>query len=139
MPTPAEIEEQFILEQEQITQGKEKLHKQIKDLEDKSYASASIYGSACIQSILLPIIDEINKTKHQIRSGKTGKDFKYIYPYLDKISEESAALITCKVVFDKVFSTKEGESHTNKVVKAIACALEADSQLLHYKETVPGY
>lgn len=138
MPTPAQIEEQYLLEEEQITQGKEKLHKQIKDLEDKSYASASIYGSACIQSILLPIIEEINKTKHQIRSGKTGKDFKYIYPYLDKISEESAALITCKIVFDKVFSTKEGESNTNKVSKAIACALEADSQLLHYKETVPG-
>ena len=94
MPTPAEIEEQFILEREQITQGKEKLHKQIKDLEDKSYASASIYGSACIQSILLPIIDEINKTKHKIREGQNGKDFKEIYPYLDKISEESAALIT---------------------------------------------
>ena len=138
MPTPDEIEEQFILEQEQITQGKEKLHKQIKDLEDKSYASASIYGSACIQSILLPIIDEINKTKHKIREGKTGKDFKYIYPYLDKISEESAALITCKIVFDKVFSLKDGENKTAKVVKAIACALEADSQLLHYKETVPG-
>ena len=52
MPTPAQIEEQYLLEEEQITQGKEKLHKQIKDLEDKSYASASIYGSACIQSIL---------------------------------------------------------------------------------------
>ena len=131
MLTDAQVEEQFILEEEQITLGKEKLHKQIKDLEEKSYASASIYGSSCIQSILIPIIDEINNTKHKIREGQNGKDFKEIYPYLDKISEESAALITCKIVFDKVFSLKEGEDRTAKVVKAIACALESDSQLVN--------
>ena len=54
MATPAEIDAQVTLEREQIRQGLKRLHKNTRDLENKSYASASVYGVASID-ILLPV------------------------------------------------------------------------------------
>ena len=42
MPTPAQIEEQIQLERDQIKQGLDKLHKNVRELEQKEYASASV-------------------------------------------------------------------------------------------------
>ena len=57
MATPAQIEEQVQLEREQIRQGLEQFRSNTKKLDDKSYASASVYGSTSIDT-LLPLIVE---------------------------------------------------------------------------------
>ena len=44
MPTPAQIDEQIKLERDQIAQGLKRLHKNTRQLEEKSYGSATIYG-----------------------------------------------------------------------------------------------
>ena len=55
MITQAEIETQIAFEREAIAHGLNRLHKNIQELEDKSYASASVYGVASIDA-LLPIL-----------------------------------------------------------------------------------
>ena len=53
MATPAEIERQVKFERDAIRQGVEKLRKNTADLEAKSYASASVYGCALYNLLLL--------------------------------------------------------------------------------------
>ena len=52
MATPAEIAEQVKLERDAISQGLSKLHKNTRDLESKSYASATVYGAASTSTLL---------------------------------------------------------------------------------------
>ena len=62
MPTPAQIEEQVAFERQQISQGLKKLRDNTRQLEEKEYASASIYGAASIDTLLPLVIDRIQDT-----------------------------------------------------------------------------
>ena len=73
MATPAQIEEQVNFEREAIRQGLERLRKNTKDLEDKSYASATVYGCSSISSLLPVVTQRIEDTNNRIREGKIGK------------------------------------------------------------------
>ena len=53
MPTEQEYDEQRALERDQIAQGLKRLKDNTIKLEDKSYASATVYGITSID-ILLP-------------------------------------------------------------------------------------
>ena len=55
MATPFQIEQQVQLEREAISQGLKRLRSNIKDLEDKDYASATIYGVSSIEA-LIPLV-----------------------------------------------------------------------------------
>ena len=55
MPTPAQIDEQKALERDQIDYGLKKLRTNTKQLEEKQYASASVYGASSIET-LLPLV-----------------------------------------------------------------------------------
>ena len=54
MVTPELIEEQIKLEREAIAYGLKRLHRDTYNVENRDYASASVYGSASI-STLLPL------------------------------------------------------------------------------------
>ena len=56
MPTPAQIDEQIKLERDQIAQGLKRLHKNTKQLEEKSYGSATIYGITSIDELLPSLV-----------------------------------------------------------------------------------
>ena len=47
MPTPAQLNEQYELERRQIKGGLDKLSKDTRTLEQKEYASATVYGRCC--------------------------------------------------------------------------------------------
>jgi hypothetical protein len=68
MPTPAQIDEQIKLERQAIAQGLSKLRKNTRQLEERSYASASIYGIASIDTMLPNVIKEIEEDS--IRGSK---------------------------------------------------------------------
>ena len=53
MPTPAQIDEQVQLERDQIAQGLKRLRDNTRQLEAKSYASATVYGISSIDTLLL--------------------------------------------------------------------------------------
>ena len=65
MPTPAQIDEQIKLERDQISLGIERLHKNTKQLEEKSYSSATIYGITSIDSLLPLVVDRIKDTTNR--------------------------------------------------------------------------
>ena len=106
MPTPSEIDRQVKFEREAIRHGLEKLHKNIKDLEKKSYASASVYGCSSINALLQELLQAlIDATKDAIDpSWHQWCHVREIKEYLDPIDTRTAAAIALKLTFDKVFS-----------------------------------
>ena len=138
MPTPAQIEEQVELEREQIRQGLKQLRDNTRKLEDKSYASASVYGVASIETLIPLVVKRIEETYMRIKKGKTGQAFAEIRAYLADVEPEVAAAIACKVTFDTVFSTKPNSSKAQNVTDSIGQAVENECMMRHYERNVPG-
>ena len=85
MPTPSEIDKQIALEREQIRQGLQQLRSNTSKLEDKDYASASVYGVATIEQLLPHVVDRIESTKLRIAKGRAGANFKEINQFLKEL------------------------------------------------------
>jgi len=136
--TTKEIDEQIKLEREAISKGLKRLHDQSLKLENQNYASATIYGVSSIHTLLPRLIKEIDKTNIRIHRGSNGVSFKEIYTYLKDLDTESAAIIACKITFDKVFGYKDGSNLAVKVCEAIGHAIEHECQMRHYETHAPG-
>ena len=132
------IEEQLKLERDQINLGLKYLTDNTMKLEDKSYASASVYGIASIDSLLPSLVQHIENTHNRIHAGHTGVAFKEIHQYLDGLEPLAAAAIACKVTFDKVFSFKEGSNFATNVCDSIGHAIEDECQMRHYETHAPA-
>ena len=126
------------LEREQIRQGLKQLTDNQRKLEDKEYASASVYGVASIEQLLPLVVGRIQATTNRIKEGKTGVAFREIQQYLADIEPEAAAAIACKVTFDKVFSNKAKANQVQNVTDAIGQAVENECMMRHYEREVPG-
>jgi len=138
-PTPEPlINEQLKLERDQINLGLKKLNDNTIKLEDKSYASASVYGIASIDSLLPLLVKKIKDTNTRIHQGHTGIAFKDIHKYLKDLEPLAAAAIACKVTFDKVFSFKEGSNYATNVCDSIGHAIEDECHLRHYETHAPA-
>ena len=138
MATPAEIEAQVQLERDAISQGIKKLRDNTKKLEDKEYASASVYGVASIDVLIPLLVERIKDTTNRIYERKAGVLFKEIHQYLKDVEPEAAACIASKVTFDRVFSSKEGSNKLPGVPEAIGRAIEDECQMRHYERCAPG-
>jgi DNA-directed RNA polymerase len=138
LPTPAEIDEQIQLERDAISQGLKKLHKNTRELEDKSYASATVYGAASIDTLLPLVVERIEATTNRIKEGKTGAAFVEIQKYLANVEPLAVAAIAVKMTFDKVFSYKEKSNQAVNVCDAIGLAVEQECQMRHYEKEAPG-
>ena len=126
------------LEREQIRQGLKQLHDNNRKLEDKEYASASVYGVASIEQLLPLVVGRIQTTASRAKRGFVGVAFKEIKQYLADIEAEAAAAIACKVTFDKVFSNKPKANQVQSVTEAIGQAVENECMMRHYERKVPG-
>ena len=138
MPTPFEIDQQIALERQQIRQGLEHLRSNTSKLEEKSYASSSVYGVASISELLPHVVGRIKSTRQRITNGRAGENFKEIHEYLKGLEPEAAAAIACKVTFDKVFSTKPKANSVSSVTDAIGQAIENECMMRYYEANVPG-
>ena len=138
MPTPAQIDEQIQLERDQIRQGLKQLRETTQKLEEKEYASASVYGTASIQTLIPLVVKRIEETNSRIHERKNGVAFAEIKHYLADVEAEVAAAIACKLTFDKVFGVKPASSQIQNVTDAIGAALEAECMMRHYEREVPG-
>ena len=138
MPTPAEIDEQIQLERDAIAQGLKRLHKNTYDLENKSYASATVYGAASIDTLLPLVVARIQDTTNRIKEGKTGAAFKEIQQYLSDVEPLAAAALSIKLTFDKVFSYKDKSNQAVNVCDSIGLAIEQECQMRHYETHAPG-
>ena len=138
MPTPAQIDEQVSLERDQIRQGLKRLRDNTRKLEDKDYASASVYGVASIDALLPVLVQRIEDTNLRIHKGKSGRAFAEIKRYLADVEPLAAAAIACKLTFDKVFSFKQDSNKLQSVCLAIGRAVEDECQMRHYEASAPG-
>jgi len=138
LATPAQIEEQVQFERDAIRMGLERLRKNTRDLEGKSYASATIYGCSSISTLLPLVTKRIVETKKRIKEGCIGKSFAEIHQYLEPIEAGAAGAIACKVVFDKVFSYKDNANRLVSVAEAIGTAVEQEAQMQFYEKNCPG-
>jgi DNA-directed RNA polymerase len=138
MPTPDQIEEQVQLERDQISQGLKRLRDNTTKLEGKSYASATVYGIASIDTLLPLVVERIKDTNLRIKKGKTGRSFKEIQQYLADLEPLAAAAIALKLTFDKVFSYKQGSNQIVNVCDSIGHAVEDECQMRHYEKAAPG-
>jgi len=138
LATPAQIEAQYQLERDQIKQGLKRLHENNRKLEEKSYASATVYGVASIDALLPKLVERIETTNNRIHQGKVGASFKEIKQYLVDVEPMAAAAIALKLTFDKVFSFKKGSDQIIEVCDAIGSAVEAECQMRHYERHAPG-
>lgn len=137
MTTPALTEQQIELEKRAIAYGRERLLDNTRKLEERSYASASVYGTASIQAALLDVAGVIEDTLLRIHKGHNGRDFMVIHQYLEEIEPEAAAAIALKLTFDKVFSCKDRANEVANVITAIGLALEQEAQLRWYERQDP--
>jgi DNA-directed RNA polymerase len=138
MATPQQIAEQVALEREQIRQGLKRLRKNTRDLEQKEYASATIYGIASIDTLMPLVVERIENTKTRLKERKNGVAFKEIQKYLIDLESIAAAAISLKLTFDKVFGCKQNSNALVKVTEAIGQAVENECKMRHYEANAPG-
>lgn len=137
MVSPALTEQQIELEKRAIAYGRERLLDNTRKLEERSYGSATVYGSASIQAALGEVSRVIEDTLIRIHKGQNGVDFATIHQYLAEIEPEAAAAIALKLTFDKVFSPKDKANEIANVIIAIGQALEQECQLRWYESQDP--
>lgn len=141
MATPQQINEQIQLEREGIESGVLELEKNTTKLQDKEYASATIYGCSSVNAAMKDVTLNIKDTiDYKVKRGKNGVAFKDIHDYLLDIEPEVLANIALKRTFDCVFSTKKKDKKPNSVsniVMAISHAVEAECQIRWYEEQDP--
>ena len=128
-PTTQQIDEQVELEREAKRQGLKRLQDQTLKLENQNYGSATIYGISSIHSLLPRLVSRIEDTNLRIHDRKNGVAFKDIHKYLASLDAESAAVIACKITFDKVFGYKDGCNLAINVCEAIGHAIEDECQM----------
>ena len=74
MLTEQQIQDQQNYERKQIQGGLHKLRANTTKLEEKTYASATVYGSACVSSILPDLIAFIDSKKEKFLS-QAGRNY----------------------------------------------------------------
>ena len=136
----SDLDKQASFERKQIRGGLEKIRSDTKKLLEKDYGSATVFGSASIETLLpylIKYIDEKKAKRKEVAKGGAGHLIELL-PYIFAIDTDSQAAITAKLTFDKVFSYRKENSKVLKVADAIGAALEAESQMRYYEETAPA-
>ena len=137
MLTQEQIDEQQAFERGQIRGGLDKLRKNTDKLEEKIYASATVYGSACVTGIMPDLIAYIDEKKEKYKSS-AGRDMDIIIRYIVPVMTEVQALLTCKVVFDHVFAPRQKQQAITTTALAVGAACEAECQMNYYEQEAPA-
>ena len=139
MPLRAEIEQQETLERNQIKGGLEKIRKDTLHLEKKEYASATVYGSASIATLLPTFVEYLDERKNdrKLAAVKGAGHLIGLLPYLFALDTESQAVIAAKLTFDKVFSPRRKNQLVVSVTDSIGSAIEAECQMQYYENIAP--
>ena len=139
MPSPEEIEMQIAFERDQIKDGIAKLHKNTKDLEDKSYASATVYGHSSIAELLPHMVRHLHKTDTRIKKQGAAYFHAEIRNYILSVEPEVCSLIALKTTFDQVFSSRKNDNMVANVTTRIGQNLEDECQMRYYEKNYPGF
>ena len=130
MATPKQISKQITLEKEAISCGRQRLMDSIQMLEEKSYASASVYGTASISAALPLVIKEIEQSFSKLKKGAAGQHYQPVAKHLSELEPLAIATIALKVIFDTVFSMKRDSDMLANVLVSIGSALESECKFM---------
>ena len=137
MLTEQQIEDQKEFERKQISGGLDRLHSNTKKLEEKTYASATVYGSACMSSILPDLIAFIESKKEKYKNI-AGRNIAVFHKHILPNDSAIQAMLACKVVFDHVFSPTTKKHGLTTIAKAVGSALEGEAQMEYYEKEAPA-
>ena len=138
MLTEQQIEDQEEFERKQISGGLHKLHSNTKKLEEKTYASATVYGSACMSSILPDLIAFIESKKDKYMKIGGGHSMQVFHKHILPNDSSIQAMLACKVVFDHVFSPTSKKHTLTTIARAVGTALEGEAQMEYYEREAPA-
>ena len=98
MLTEKQIQDQQEFERKQISGGLHKLRSNTTKLEEKTYASATVYGSACVKSIMLDLIAFIDSKKEEYKT--IGAKYNLLlHKHVFQVDSAIQASLTYKVFF----------------------------------------
>ena len=137
MATPKQISKQYSLEKEAISCGRQRLMDSIQKLEEKSYASASVYGTASISAALPLVIKEIDSSVSKLKKGAAGQHYQPVAKHLSELESLAIATIALKVIFDNVFSMKRDADLLANVLVSVGSALESECKFRWYRANYP--
>ena len=146
MPTPAQIDEQIQHERDAIRCGIDKLYKNTKQLAERDYASATVYGVSSIAAAQDIVANRILETFATLRQRKNGQYYADIMSHLSQFDDEKQAHmlanIALKRTFDLVFSIKKKDSKkypntVSNVTVCIGASVEEECQIRWYEEQDP--
>jgi DNA-directed RNA polymerase len=135
MPTQAEIDAQLELERYAVRRAIDRLHSTIRKLEGQTYASATVYGCSSIRDALPRVAKLIDKTGETVRLDEAGKNGGIAGQMVQILDSESLALLSLKVMFDQVCSTKN--PCRPGVCLKIGKAVENEAKLRYYEAEAP--
>ena len=138
MATPSMIARQNQLEREAISFGRQRLHDSLKQLSEKSYSSASVYGVTSIREAAPLVTKEVERTRLEIQKGRAGYCYTAVSEHLDNLEDLAIASIALKVIFDQIFSIKRDADSLHNVTYCIGKALEEECKFRWYEEWYPG-
>ena len=138
MLTEQQIEDQKEFERKQISGGLDRLHSNTKKLEEKTYASATVYGSACMSSILPDLISFIESKKDKYLKIGGGHSMQVFHNHILPNDSSIQAMLACKVVFDHVFSPTSKKHNLTTIARAVGSALEGEAQMEYYEKEAPA-
>jgi DNA-directed RNA polymerase len=137
MLTEKQIEDQQEFERKQISGGLHRLRSNTTKLEEKTYASATVYGSACMSSILPDLIAFIDSKKEKYLNI-AGKNMQVFHKHILPTESPIQAMLSCKVVFDHVFSPVSKKHGLTTIARAVGSALEGEAQMEYYEKEAPA-
>ena len=137
MLTDKQIEDQQEFERRQILGGKANLQSNTTKLEEKTYASATVYGSSCVSSILPDLIAFIDSKKEKYKTC-AGTNMQVFHKHILPVDSDFQALLTCKVVFDHVFAPRSTKHAVTNIATAVGAAIEAECQMKYYDKEAPA-
>jgi len=138
MLTEKQIDDQQEFERKQISGGLDRLRSNTTKLEEKTYASATVYGSACISSILPDLIAFIDSKKDKYSKNGGGQYMQVFHKHILPSQTTIQAMLTCKVVFDHVFSPVSKKHGLTSIAQAVGSACEGEAQMEYYENEAPA-
>ncbi len=109
----------------------------IKSLEEKSYASASVYGIASISAALPLVMKEVDLSFKNLNKGQAGQYYKPIADHLSNLESLAISTIALKIIFDNVFSCRRDSDLLPHVLVSIGSALEQECKFRWYHREHP--
>jgi DNA-directed RNA polymerase len=132
---------QLALEVRQKAEAEDRLERRTRAAEQRSYASASVYGKKLLEASLAAVAAEIASRIGRISNGIPGPDHKLIADKIAQADHRVLALIAMKMTLDATVSGYSGghvsQLNYTKLAMLVGHAVQTELRLSWYQEQDP--